>query len=302
MMGPPPRPAYSRDSQVVRLDQVPDLDRISAQWAWGGSTGERVRVAVIDSGIDADHPSLEGCVDHDGGVEVRIDADDRIHIVPGAQADAFGHGTACAGIIHSLAPAATITSVKVLDASLTGKAKQFSAGLQWAIEQRFDVINLSLGTRRADVAFELHQLCDAAYFNGTAIVTAANNVNRMSFPSLFASVISVACNTGSDPERFHFNPAPPTEFLARGIDLDVAWLNGGRTTATGNSFAAPHVSGIVARILAKHPDLRPFQLKSVLWATATNVAEARARAGRISRVMSLVAPQQRSGTFPAGPR
>lgn len=296
-MRPRPRPAYSHESQVVRLDQVPDLDRISAQWAWGGSNGERVRVAVIDSGIDADHPALEGCVDADGGVEVHIDADERTHIVAGAHVDGFGHGTACAGIIHSLAPDATITSVKVLDASLNGKAKQFSAGLHWAIEQRFDVINLSLGTRRADVAFELHQLCDAAYFNGTAVVTAANNVNRVSFPSLFSSVISVACNTGSDPERFHFNPAPPTEFLARGIDVDVAWLDGGRTTATGNSFAAPHISAFVARILAKHPDLRPFQVKSVLWATAANVREARARAGRISRIMSSSGPPQRSGTF-----
>lgn len=302
-MRPRPRPAYSRESQVVRLDEVPDLDRISARWAWGDSRGEGVRVAVIDSGIDADHPALEGCVAAEGGVEVRIDADETTHIVAGAHGDAFGHGTACAGIIHAMAPDATITSVKVLDAGLTGKAKQFSAGLQWAIEQRFDVINLSLGTRRVDVAFELHQLCDAAYFNGTAVVTAANNLNRVSFPSLFSSVISVACNTGSDPERFHFNPAPPTEFLARGIDVDVAWLDGGRTTATGNSFAAPHISGFVARILAKHPDLRPFQVKSVLWATAANVTEARARAGRISRIMSSSGgPPQRSGTFSAGSR
>jgi subtilisin len=302
MTRPPPRPAYSRDSQFVRLEDVPDLDRMSPEWAWAGSSGEQVRVAVIDSGVDADHPALEGCVDRDGGAEVHVDADEDVRLTTGPHGDAFGHGTACAGIIHSLAPAARITSVKVLDAGLSGKARQFSAGLQWAIEQRFDVINLSLGTRRADIAFELHQLCDAAYFNGTVIVTAANNVNRVSFPSLFSSVISVACHTGHDPERFHFNPAPPTEFLARGIDVDVAWRGGGRTTATGNSFAAPHISGFVARILAKHPALRPFQVKAVLWATAANVTDARQRAGRISRVMSSVAPVHRSGvvTRPTG--
>ena len=298
----PAKPAYSRDSQLVRLDHVPDLDRMSVDWAWGGSRGNDVRVAVIDSGIDADHPALDGCVDRDNALDVRIGADETIELVPGPHGDAFGHGTACAGIIHSLAPEATITSVRVLDATLTGKAKQFSAGLQWAVEQRFDVINLSLGTRRADVAFELHQLCDAAYFNGTVIVTAANNVHRMSFPSLFSSVISVACNTTEDPERFHFNPAPPTEFLARGIDVDLAWRDGTRMTATGNSFAAPHISGFVARILAKHPDLRPFQVKAVLWATAANVTEARDRAGRLSRVMSGVVPARRSGTFTAGVR
>ena len=243
---------------AVRLDEVPSLDRIDPGWAWQGSTGRNVRVAVIDSGIDASHPALGGCVDaRRAGSTFGSTPNEGIELVPGPHADAYGHGTACAGIIHSLAPDAVISSIRVLDASLGGKAKQFVAGLQWAIEQRFDVINLSLGTRRADMAFDLHQLCDAAYFNGSVIVTAANNVNRMSFPSLFSSVISVACNTGSDPERFHYNPSPPTEFLARGIDVELAWLGGDFVTATGNSFAAPHIAGFVARILAKHPELRP---------------------------------------------
>ncbi len=282
---------------AVRLDEVPSLDRIDPGWAWQGSTGRNVRVAVIDSGIDTSHPALGGCVDAAGGVDVRIDADEGIELVPGPHTDAYGHGTACAGVIHSLAPDAVISSIRVLDASLGGKAKQFVAGLQWAIEQRFDVINLSLGTRRADMAFDLHQLCDAAYFNGSVIVTAANNVNRMSFPSLFSSVISVACNTGSDPERFHYNPSPPTEFLARGIDVELAWLGGDFVTATGNSFAAPHIAGFVARILAKHPELRPFQVKTVLWATAANVVDAQSRAGRISRTMAGVSPTRHSAAL-----
>lgn len=296
-MAGPLRPAYSHDSQVVRLDTVVDLEHLNADWAWGGSTGRKVRVAVIDSGIDAGHPALDGCVDVDGAADVTIDADERIEIVTGPHGDAYGHGTACAGVIHSLAPDARLTSVRVLDGSLAGKARQFVAGLEWAVAQRFDVINLSLGTRRADLAFDLHQLCDAAYFNGTVVVTAANNVHRQSYPSLFSSVISVASHLGADPERFHYNPAPPTEFLARGIDVDLAWSGGGRVTATGNSFAAPHVTGFVARILAKHPDLRPFQVKTVLWATAANVSEARQRAGRISRVMSGLAPVQRSAAI-----
>lgn len=297
-MNQPRQPAWTRDSAVLRLSDVEDLSRLDPAWAWAGSTGTNVRVAVIDSGVEAGHPALDGCVEVAAGVEVVIDAEERTEIVPAPPTDAFGHGTACAGIIHSLAPAARITSIKVLDASLAGKAKQFAAGLEWAVAQRFDVINLSLGTRRADVAFDLHQLCDAAYFSGTVVVTAANNVNRVSFPSLFSSVISVACNTSTDPERFHFNPAPPTEFLARGINVDVAWLGGGRTVATGNSFAAPHISGLVARLLSKHPGLRPFQVKTVLWGLAANVVDARARAGRISRTMAGMAPLRRSSALP----
>ena len=113
-------------------------------------------------------------------------------------------------------------------------------------------------------------------------MTAANNVLRPSFPSLYGSVTSVACNLATDPFRFHYNPEPPTEFLARGIDVNVAWKGGARITATGNSYAAPHIAGIAALIKSKHRALRPFQLKTVLWATAANVREAPQPAGRLT--------------------
>ncbi|TMK88545.1 MAG: hypothetical protein E6G57_06310, partial [Actinobacteria bacterium] len=126
-------------------------------------------------------------------------------------------------------------------------------------------------------------------------------------------VASVACNLSKDPFRFHYNPEPPTEFLAPGIDIDVAWRGGTRIRGTGNSYAAPHIAGIAALIKAKHPDLRPFQLKTVLWATAANVQEAPEVPGRISRAMrrstmsarmSMALTSRRAGSSPsrrAGP-
>ena len=285
-----PRPAYSRESQVLRLPGAVSLEDLSAEWAWGGSTGEGVRVAVIDSGIEADHPDLHGCVDAGDGVAVTAGPDGDTADHPGPHGDAFGHGTAVAGIVHSLAPDARITSVKVLDETLGGKAASFLRGLGWAVEQGFDVINLSLGTNRKEWALAFYEVCDQAYFRNCFVVTAANNVLRPSFPSLYGSVTSVACNLATDPFRFHYNPEPPTEFLARGIDVDVAWKGGGRISTTGNSFAAPHIAGIAALIRAKHPELRPFQVKTVLWATAANVRDARAGvpvAGRLSRVMRV---------------
>lgn len=99
----------------------------------------------------------------------------------------------------------------MLGRGLGGKAAAFLAGLNWAVEERFDVINLSLGTRKRDWALAFHDACDRAYFGGSLIVTAANNVQRRSYPSLFSSVASVACNTTADPMRFHWNPDPPTE-------------------------------------------------------------------------------------------
>jgi subtilisin len=283
----PPRPAWSRESVVLRLAGVEPLRDLSPEWAFAGADGAGVRVAVVDSGIDADHPALDGRVDEAGAVEFSVDPDGTVVERVGPHRDVFGHGTACAGIIHALAPQATLTSVKVLGAGLRGKVAAFLAGLRWAVDQGFDVVNLSLGASRLDSALAFHEICDDAYFKKVFVVTAANNVARTSYPSLYAAVTSVACNTARDPRRYHFNPDPPTEFLARGIDVEVPWLNGTTSTVTGNSFAAPHISGLAAQVLSKHPELRPFQLKTVLWACAANVREGGPadRAGRLTGVM-----------------
>ena len=292
-------PAWSRESRLLRIERVESITELTPDWAWGGATGRGVRVAVIDSGVDATHPALDDCVDVDGGVVVEPDGSGGVRILAGPHEDAFGHGTACAGIIHRLAPDAAITSVRVLGPALSSTSDVFVAALSWAVEQGFDIINLSLGSRKRDWALAFHDVCDAAYFKGTFVVTAANNVDRVTYPSLFASVTSVSCNQSTDPFRFHHNPDPPTEFLARGIDVEVPWTDHGTITTTGNSFAAPHIAGIGALILSKHPELRPFQLKTVLWATAANVREAGARgaaptatsemAGRLTRTISTAA-------------
>ena len=293
---PTPRPAWSRDSRAVRIDGPVGLDDIDREWAWGGADGTGVRVAVIDSGIEADHPALDSCVEVDGGAVVTV-TDDGPVVEPGPHGDAYGHATACAGIIHQMAPGARLHSVRVLNERLSSTSPTFLAGLSWAIEQGFDVINLSLGTVKREYALAFHDLCDEAYFSGSFLVTAANNLKRVSYPSLYSSVASVACNVSDDPWRFHYNPRPPTEFLARGIDVEVAWRNGATNMATGNSYAAPHISGIAARIKSKHPELTPFQLKAVLHACAANVAEAGEMAGRVSRVVRLTSAEGMTGAL-----
>jgi subtilisin len=282
-----PRPAWSRESALLRLDGgLTTLDDITPEWAWGGSTGRGIRVAVIDSGIEADHPDLDDCVDRDGSVVVALNDEGEPEVTVEPHDDLFGHGTACAGIIHRLAPDARITSVRVLGAGLSGKATVFLTGLAWAIEQGFDVINLSLGTGKRDWALPFYELCDKAYFKGSLLVTAANNMARPSYPSLYASVTSVACNLSKDPFHFHYNPDPPTEFLAPGIDVEVSWRGGTRQSGTGNSYAAPHLAGIATLIKSKHGDLRPFQLKTVLMGTASNVQEASTAAGRLTGALT----------------
>ncbi len=286
-MSDPPRPAWTQAGEGLDVGDAPRLDELTPEWAWGGADGAGVRIAVIDSGIDAAHPRLDDCVDRDAAVSFAVRNGEVVRS-DGPHDDSFGHGTACAGIVHSIAPAARVTSIKVLGNGLQGKAAAFHAGLTHAIDAGFDVVNLSLGTRKRDWALAFHDVCDRAYFGNSFIVTAANNVQRRSFPSLYASVASVACNLDDDPLRFHVNPEPPTEFLARGIDVEVAWLDGQTIRTTGNSYAAPHIAGIAALIRSKHPGLRPFQLKTVLWATAANVRERSSVpvAGKLTRAMN----------------
>ena len=252
------------------LERVLPLESITAEWAWGGSTGAGVKVAVIDSGVESGHPSVG---DVQGYMAVNeqfgeLSFDDQPH------KDLFGHGTACAGIIRSLAPDCELYSVRVLGGLLSGSGKQFAEGLRWAIENGMDVCNLSLTTPKKEFFGTLHELADQAYFRNCVLVTSANNVQMRSFPAMYASVVSVASHEVNDPELYYYNPTPPVEFGAYGIDVRVAWKDGSYTTTTGNSFATPHIAGLVARLLGKHPELTPFQVKAVLRALAANVRPA----------------------------
>jgi subtilisin family serine protease len=261
-------PAWSASAAGARMLPSRWPHTVTREWAWGDSTGRGVRVCVLDSGIETGHPRV-GPVD--GAVVVTEDEEGRVRVTRDEEGDVAGHGTACGGIIRSLAPDCALHSVRVLGPGAMGTGAVLLGGLQWAVEQGFDVINLSLSTRKRQFADTLRELSDLAYFQRTTIVASAHNMAVVSFPWRFASVISVGSHESSDPLEFHYNPRPPVEFFARGVDLDVAWLGGESTTSTGNSFATAHIAGVCALILAKHPGLTAFELKSLLYLTASNV-------------------------------
>lgn len=250
--------------QLRRDRPLGALDRATV---FGDSDGRGVTVAIIDSGVERDHPVLGGrpirslrVEPGDGGPRVVEDA---------AATDLVGHGTACAGIIRAIAPAADIVSIRVLGPDNRGGGTAFAAAIEWAIEQRFGVVNLSLSSRSEAMAERFHELADDAYFANTLLVAAANNVVGASYPSLFAAVVSVAAHDAGDPDIWFYNPSPPVEFGAHGLDVDVAWRGGTRIRATGNSFAAPHLAGRAALIRARHPGASPFEVKAMLAATAS---------------------------------
>ena len=267
-------PAWSLPKDAVERISLPSEwpEHVTREWAWGGSTGEGARVCILDSGVEASHP-LVG--ELESAVTISVGEDDEVIAEEDTEGDVSGHGTACAGIVRALAPGASISSVRVLGSSFTGSGGVLLAGLRYAIEQEFDVINMSLSTTKKPFAGVLHELADSAYFRRSVLVASAHNMPVESYPWRFSSVISVGSHEEPEPLAFFYNPSPPVEFFGRGVNVQVPWLGGRALTVSGNSFATPHLTAICALILAKHPDLTPFQLKSVLYLTATNVGGGR---------------------------
>lgn len=253
-------PFLSREARDARPSPFAEFDR---EMAWGGATGRGVTVAIIDSGVEPDHPAVGGrlvrsvAVERDGE-DFRVDED-------ATPIDVVGHGTACAGVIHGLAPEADLVSVRVLGADNKGSGLAFATGLDWVIERGIEVANLSLSSKREDLFGTFHDLVDQAYFRNCLLVcSASNTAGQASYPSLFAGVVSVASHDIPDPWTFFYNPRPPVEFGAWGVNVPVAWSGGGTIRGSGNSFATPHIAGIAALIRSKHPSLTPFELKTIL--------------------------------------
>ncbi|MFE7929942.1 S8 family serine peptidase [Streptomyces sp. NPDC057456] len=264
--------------ELVDRSFVAASTAVDREWAWGGSRGAGIRICVIDSGVTPEHPEI-GPLEGSFAVE-RVEQDaagdgrPSYRIVPDDEGDAAGHGTACAAIIRRIAPDVSLTSVRILGPRLAGDGNALLAALRWAVAERFHVVNLSLSSRKGDFKASLHDIADEAYFNRVAIVASAHNSPVRSYPWIFPSVISVGSHEVADAERIEVSPQPPVEFFAAGVGIEVPWVGGGRSFLSGNSFATPHVSGFVARILGKHPHLPVSEVKHVLAALSDNFTDA----------------------------
>lgn len=241
------------------LRPIVELDRL--RQALHEGTGKGVKVCVIDSGIDGSHPAFTGKIraqfdvvtDHMG-----------VRCVPAEVTDSIGHGTACAGIILQLAPEAEIYSVKVIGQESHGTADQLMAGLTFALDQGFDVINMSLGTTDDSVSRRLGALADRAFYEGRIIVAAANNFGQVAFPAHFSSVLAVNMEGFEDPETLRYEWGNSIEMSARGVYVEAPAMGGGTQLYTGTSFACPHVSGLLARLLSVYPGLAAFEARFAL--------------------------------------
>lgn len=235
---------------------------------WLEARGRGVTVAIIDSGVDGGHPAVGDRLVR--SLSVDLSGDEPEVVEDPDTGDVVGHGTACAGIIHSLAPEAELISLRVLGPDNKGKGIAFAHALDWVIEHRLPVANVSLSSRSESLFATFHDLVDQAYFANCLLVCSASNVpGQESYPSLFSSVVSVAAHDIPDPMTYFYNPRPPVEFGAWGVDVPVAWSGGSSIVATGNSFATPHITGLLARLRSAYPDATPFEAKTLLAQGAT---------------------------------
>jgi subtilisin len=238
--------------------------------------GKGVRVAVVDSGVEGVHPALAGRVERCVGVQRDGDG---WKVADTEATDPAGHGTACAGIVLRLAPDCRIWSVRILGEAARGQGTALLAALDWAIASGADVINVSLGTRSPEMAEPLRSRIDRAYRANAIVVAAASNLPGVrSFPSIFSSLISVDSAALDNPDRFYFRFGRESEIEAPGIYVRAPWPGGGEKLVTGTSFACPHVAGHVARLISANPGLKPFQIKTLLYALGLSYARRDGRA------------------------
>ena len=229
--------------------------------------GRGVRVLVLDSGIETSHPDLAGAPIRSFRVEAEGE-NDRRRIVEEEAGDVYGHGTAVAAIVRRFAPAAQVDSVKVLGRTV-GSSHFVLAGLHWGIDQGYDVINCSFTTQEVQQLARYKAAVDRAFCRNVQVISACNNQEywRVEYPGSFPTVISTsyADLPGLTIRR---RPGELVEFVARGENLRVAWKGGQYRVISGSSFAAPHLSALVARIRQVRPDWNACQVKTALYELA----------------------------------
>lgn len=260
-----PWPSCKNTSTVTQPPQTLPwgVDRINADEAWGTSTGQGVKVAVIDTGIDRSHPDLTGNIA--GGVNfVASGRGARQTVDPNAWNDDNGHGTHVAGTVAAVnntvgvvgvAYEADVYGVKVLNSSGNGYVSDIISGVEWSVANDMDVINMSLSTSTHVQAFE--DAVNAAYRADIVVVAAAGNVgdgnsatNEVRYPAKYASVIGVAATDTNNSVAGFSSDGAEVELAAPGVNVYSTTKGGTYGGMSGTSMAAPHVAGVAAAVMA----------------------------------------------------
>lgn len=247
--------------------------------------GRGIKIAIIDSGVELLHPRLKHLRLVDD-VAFELSEKGIVTRSPGWGVDTFGHGTAVAATILRYAPEVQLGSFRVLDHELSSKYHIIKEAARVAVDLGYHILNCSFGSRATNDAIPYFKpWLDAAYRHGVHVVSACDNFNFRSpeWPGHFPSVITVnMAKIDGDDLLFRWDVPEGdfarhlVEFAARGVDLEVPWKDGQVLRRTESSFAAPHVSGLLARLLSVHPRLKPPVAKALLQEIASQWVPANA--------------------------
>ncbi|MBU3173511.1 S8 family serine peptidase [Clostridium estertheticum] len=264
--------AYVEEDKVVKMSSTTYADwgirDINAEASFqSGLSGKGVKIGIIDSGV-ATHTDLTVA----GGTNVINGSKTTSY------ADDNGHGTVVTGIIagkglnggvKGVAPDASIYAVKALDSTGSGYTSDIISGIDWAIENKMDIISMSLGSDQSDVT--LQNAVDTAYKAGILIVAAAGNDGKVTgkgtnveYPANYASVIAVGAVDSTNTRAYFSSTGNKVEVSAPGVNIMSTYLNGGYEEMSGTSMATPFVAGDLAILKQKYPEYTNVQLRQLL--------------------------------------
>ncbi|MDQ6420248.1 S8 family peptidase [Paenibacillus sp. LHD-117] len=240
------------------------VQQIKAPQAWGITTGHRVKVGVIDTGVDFNHPDLRHSLLR--GINLlnrsKMPYDDN------------GHGTHIAGTIAAsngmhgmigVAPRALIAPVKAFDHNGSAFVSDIILGIEWCVRNGMDVINMSFGMKTRSKA--LLGAVNNAYNSGVIIVASSGNDGKLrsvDYPARYPQTISVGATNRMRRVAPFSNRGTYIDIYAPGEKITSAWLRGNYNEMSGTSMATSHVSGAIALLLSLYPHLSPGEIKQIM--------------------------------------
>ncbi len=238
--------------------------RNEARQAIQDGKGEGVVIAILDSGIEEKHPHFDECCFLKGYEVVAMDG--KVDALESESIDEVGHGTAVAGIIHSMAPRARLMSVKVLAGGMRRQHHEaVRLGVQKALSEGAIVLNCSFGVPGASYSLPGYKSwTDEAFRNDCHVVSASSNTSA-ELPEWPGHLLTTHSVTAADFEEdvWEYRSGHQVAFGAKGVDVKVPCPGGGYASLTGSSFAAAHFSGLVARLLSVFPKMSPSLVRDI---------------------------------------
>ncbi|MEU4092656.1 S8 family serine peptidase [Streptomyces sp. NPDC026673] len=263
---------------TVRLDRT--VPHIGAPQAWAkGYKGDGVKVAVLDTGYDPNHPDLKGLIEESANFTAEADTDDLHGHGTHVTSTVAGSGAASDGRFKGVAPGARILSGKVCDSRGSCDNSDILEGMAWAAERGAKVISLSLGDTDTPETDALEAMVETVTRDhGVLVVAAAGNSGpgKVGSPASADRALAVGA-TDLDDELAPFSSIGPRvgdfglkpDLVAPGVGVVAARAGGttaedGYTAMDGTSMATPHVAGAAAILFQQHPDWTPEQVKRQL--------------------------------------